>query len=92
LGCKPTIRATEAEARRVYLELLATNRTPESRMDGDTSVWVGTPEQIAETMLAYRRVGFDTFIAELAAPYDAETMESLITIVKPMVESEAVAG
>jgi alkanesulfonate monooxygenase SsuD/methylene tetrahydromethanopterin reductase-like flavin-dependent oxidoreductase (luciferase family) len=87
LGCKPTIRATEAEARRVYLDLLQTNRTPESRMEDDVSVWVGTPEQIAQTMLGYLKVGFDTFIAELPAPYDAETMELLMNVVKPMVEA-----
>jgi len=86
LGFKPTIRSTAEEAERVYLETLALNRTPVSRMEGDVSVWTGTPEQIAETMLAYRKVGFDTFIAELPAPYDAETMESLINVVKPMVE------
>ncbi len=86
LGCKPTIRATEAEARRVYLDLLEANRTPPSRMEGDVSVWVGTPEQIAETMRGYRKVGFDTFIAELPAPYDAETMELLAKVVKPMVQ------
>jgi len=87
LGFKPTIRPTQAEAERVFLDLLAANRTPTSRMEGDVSVWTGTPEQIAETMLGYRKVGFDTFIAELAAPYDAETMETLINVVKPMVES-----
>ena len=87
LGFKPTIRSTQAEAERVFLDLLAANRTPTSRMEGDVSVWTGTPEQIAETMIGYRKVGFDTFIAELAAPYDAETMETLINVVKPMVES-----
>ena len=87
LGFKPTIRATAAEAERAYRDMLAVNRTPESRMEGDVSVWIGTPEQIAETMLRYRKVGFHTFIAELAAPYDAETMESLMTVVKPMVEA-----
>jgi alkanesulfonate monooxygenase SsuD/methylene tetrahydromethanopterin reductase-like flavin-dependent oxidoreductase (luciferase family) len=87
LGFKPTIRSTAAEAERVYLDALAFNKTPVSRMEGDVSVWTGTPEQVAETMLAYRKVGFDTFIAELPAPYDAETMESLINVVKPMVES-----
>jgi len=75
-----------------YLDILAANRTPTSRMEGDVSVWTGTPEQIAETMLAYREVGFHTFIAELAAPYDAETMESLIGVVKPMVERESVSA
>ena len=86
LGFKPTIRSTPEEAERVFLEALALNRTPVSRMEGDVSVWTGTPEQISETMLSYRKVGFDTFIAELPAPYDAETMDSLMNVVKPMVE------
>ena len=85
LGCKITIRATEAEAKRAEQAWLAHNRTPAERMEGDVSVWTGTPEQIAETMLAYRRVGFDTFIVELPAPYDDETMTSLATVVRPMV-------
>ena len=85
LGFKPTIRSTKAEAERVFLDLLAANRTPTSRMEGDVSVWTGTPEQIAETMLGYRKVGFDTFIVELPAPYDDETMTSLATVVRPMV-------
>jgi hypothetical protein len=41
-------------------------------------------------MLSYRRVGFDTFIAEVAAPYDIETMERLINEVRPMVEAAGV--
>ena len=86
LGFKPTIRSTTAEAQRAWLDILAANRTPTSRMEGDVSVWTGTPEDIARTMVSYRKVGFDTFIAELAAPYDAETMETLINVVKPMVE------
>jgi len=91
LGCKPVIRSTADEAQRAYLDLLERNRTPVSRMDGDVSVWVGTPEHIARTILDYRRVGFHTFIAELAAPYDAETMETLIEVVKPMVEDQTTA-
>ena len=86
LGCKVTIRRDAAEAERVYLGLLEKNTTPVSRMEGDVSVWTGTPEQIAETILSYRAVGFGTFIAELAAPYDDETMERLMTEVKPMVD------
>jgi len=85
LGCKITIRGTEAEAKRAEAAWLAHNRTPPERMDGDVSVWTGTSEQIAETMLAYRRVGFGTFIVELPAPYDDETMTSLATVVRPMV-------
>jgi alkanesulfonate monooxygenase SsuD/methylene tetrahydromethanopterin reductase-like flavin-dependent oxidoreductase (luciferase family) len=88
LGFKPVIRSTPEAAQRAYLALLEHNRTPVARMEGDVSVWVGTPEDITRTMLDYRRVGFHTFIAELAAPYDLETMESLIGVVKPMVEDQ----
>jgi alkanesulfonate monooxygenase SsuD/methylene tetrahydromethanopterin reductase-like flavin-dependent oxidoreductase (luciferase family) len=90
VGCKITIRPTEPEAQRAFLALLEHNRTPVARMDGDVSVWTGTPDQIAETMIAYRRVGFHTFIVELAAPYDAETMETLMQVVKPMVEGASI--
>ena len=89
LGCKITIRNTETEARRVERALLEHNRTPMSWIEGDDSFWPGTPEQIAEKIVGYRRVGFHTFVNELAAPYDAETIERLITEVKPMVESAA---
>jgi alkanesulfonate monooxygenase SsuD/methylene tetrahydromethanopterin reductase-like flavin-dependent oxidoreductase (luciferase family) len=85
LGCKVTIRSTESEAERVRLSLLEHNRTPLSRVEGDVSFWTGAPEQIAETILSYRKVGFHTFIVELPAPYDIETIETLITVVKPMV-------
>ncbi len=88
LGFKPVIRSTPEAAERAYLDMLEHNRTPVSRMEGDVSVWLGTPDQIAGTMLDYRRAGFHTFIAELAAPYDMETMESLIGVVKPMVEDQ----
>jgi hypothetical protein len=37
-------------------------------------------------MQARTAVGFRTFIAELAAPYDAETMERWIREVAPKVE------
>jgi len=88
LGCKVTIRSTEAEAKRAEAAWLEHNRTPASRMDGDVSVWTGTPDQIAETMRSYRRVGFHTFIVELPAPYDEETVEALATVVRPMVEAD----
>ena len=91
LGCKVTIRSTEAEAERVRLGILERNRTPLSRVDGDTSFWTGTPEQIAETMIDYVRIGFETFIVELPAPFDDETMESLVNVVRPMVDSAVTA-
>jgi alkanesulfonate monooxygenase SsuD/methylene tetrahydromethanopterin reductase-like flavin-dependent oxidoreductase (luciferase family) len=90
VGCKITIRSNVAEAERVRRSLLEHNKTPMSRVDGDVSFWTGTPEQIAETMIGYRKVGFHTFICELPAPYDEETMETLVNVVKPMVEAAPV--
>lgn len=85
-GCKPVIRDTAAEARRVWEAQMANNRTPMAEVEDDPTFWVGTSEQLAETMVRLTQLGFGTFIAELAAPYDIETMERLIGEVKPMAE------
>ncbi|MEO5986818.1 MAG: LLM class flavin-dependent oxidoreductase [Candidatus Limnocylindria bacterium] len=87
VGCKPIIRDTDAEARRVWEAQMAHNRTPMDDVIDDNTFWVGTPEQIAETMIACRDIGFETFLAELAAPYDTETLERWIGEVKPMVDA-----
>jgi alkanesulfonate monooxygenase SsuD/methylene tetrahydromethanopterin reductase-like flavin-dependent oxidoreductase (luciferase family) len=86
VGCKVTIRSTLAEARAVVDRALDHNRTPRSHQATDPTFWTGTADMIAERMLAYLRVGFGTFIVELPAPYDQETMETLIAVVRPMVE------
>ncbi len=86
VGCKPIIRDTETAARRAWETTMELNRTPMSDVADDDTFWVGTPEQIAETMVACRDTGFATFLAEIAAPYDAETLERWIGEVKPMVE------
>jgi alkanesulfonate monooxygenase SsuD/methylene tetrahydromethanopterin reductase-like flavin-dependent oxidoreductase (luciferase family) len=85
-GCKPIIRSTEADARRLWEAQMAHNRTPMSDVEHDDTFWVGTPEQVAEQMIARRELGFDTFLAELAAPFDDETLERWIGEVKPMVD------
>jgi alkanesulfonate monooxygenase SsuD/methylene tetrahydromethanopterin reductase-like flavin-dependent oxidoreductase (luciferase family) len=85
-GCKPIIRDTEAEARRVWEAQMAHNRTPMSDVENDPTFWVGTPDQIAEAMIERSELGFHTFIAELAAPFDDETIERWIGEVKPMVD------
>ena len=87
-SCKPVIRSTEAAARRAWEAQMAHNRTPMSEVEDDETFWAGTPEQIAELMIARRQIGFDTFIAEMAAPYDEETLERWIGEVKPMVDAE----
>jgi alkanesulfonate monooxygenase SsuD/methylene tetrahydromethanopterin reductase-like flavin-dependent oxidoreductase (luciferase family) len=86
VGCKPIIRSTEAEARRVWESQMAHNRTPMSNVEDDDTFWVGTPEQVAQEMIDRKALGFGTYIAELAAPYDDETIERWIGEVKPMVD------
>jgi alkanesulfonate monooxygenase SsuD/methylene tetrahydromethanopterin reductase-like flavin-dependent oxidoreductase (luciferase family) len=87
VGCKPLIRDTEAGARRVWEAQMALNRTPMAEVLDDDTFWIGTPEHIAGRMRACRDIGFDTFIAEMAAPYDKETLERWIGEVKPMLEA-----
>ncbi len=79
-----TIRDTEDEARRAWARLLERNRTPYWE---DASVWLGSPERVAERMLAYRDLGTTGFYNEMPAPYDAETIERLIGDVRPLVEA-----
>ncbi len=88
VGCKITIRPTEAEARKALAGILARNGLSPGDVADDETFWTGTPEQLAERMQAYRDVGFHSFIVELPAPYDAETLERLMQQVKPMLEGE----
>ena len=86
-GCKPIIRDTEAEARRLWEAQMAHNHTPMSDVENDDTFWVGTPEQVAAQMIERRDLGFTTFLAEMAAPFDDETLERWIGEVKPMVDA-----
>lgn len=85
-GCKPIIRDTEAEARRVWEAQMAHNRTPMADVENDDTFWVGTPEQVAQQMIDRKALGFGTFIGELAAPFDDETIQRWMGEVKPMVD------
>jgi alkanesulfonate monooxygenase SsuD/methylene tetrahydromethanopterin reductase-like flavin-dependent oxidoreductase (luciferase family) len=86
-GLKPMIRDTPEEARRVWETAMAHNRIPMGQAEQDDSYWVGTPEQIARMMVERRALGFNTFIAEVPAPFDDETLERWIGEVKPIVDS-----
>ena len=86
-GCKPIIRSTEAEARALWESQMAHNRTPMTNVENDDTFWVGTPEQVAEKMIERKALGFHTFIGELAAPFDDETIDRWISEVKPMVDA-----
>jgi alkanesulfonate monooxygenase SsuD/methylene tetrahydromethanopterin reductase-like flavin-dependent oxidoreductase (luciferase family) len=87
VGAKIVIRDTASEAGRVLEELMEHNQTPMGNIADDETFWIGTADQIAEKMLAYRQVGFHTFLVEMPAPYDRETMNALIEVVKPVVAS-----
>lgn len=72
------IRDDPAEAERVANETFARN--------GNAEPWrnqlVGTAEQVVETLRPYLGIGFRHFIVGFPSPYDAESMERLITEVK----------
>jgi alkanesulfonate monooxygenase SsuD/methylene tetrahydromethanopterin reductase-like flavin-dependent oxidoreductase (luciferase family) len=82
---KIVLRKSESEAQEVLTALMEHNRTPMSGIADDETFWVGTPDSLIERLLAYREIGFHTFIAEIPAPYDRETMETIIEVVKPAV-------
>jgi alkanesulfonate monooxygenase SsuD/methylene tetrahydromethanopterin reductase-like flavin-dependent oxidoreductase (luciferase family) len=87
-GCKPIIRNTLEEAQRVWEAQMAQNRTPMADVLDDDTFWVGTPELIAERMAERKAIGFHTFLAEMPAPYDEETLERWIGEVRPMVDPD----
>ena len=74
------IRDDLAEARRVFEATFAHN--------GGAEPWrnqpVGTVEQVAEKLRPFVGIGFRHMIAGFPSPYDAESMERLVTEVKPM--------
>ena len=85
-GCKPIIRSSAEDADALWRAQMAHNRTPMADVIDDDTFWVGPPDLIAERMAERKALGFNTFLAELAAPYDEETLDRWINEVLPMVE------
>ena len=85
-GCKPIIRSSAEDADALWRAQMAHNRTPMADVIDDDTFWVGPPDLIAERMAERKALGFHTFLAELAAPYDEETLDRWINEVLPMVE------
>jgi alkanesulfonate monooxygenase SsuD/methylene tetrahydromethanopterin reductase-like flavin-dependent oxidoreductase (luciferase family) len=73
------IRDDPAEADRVFEAMFARN--------GNAKPWkdqmVGTAEQVADRLRPFIDIGFRHAIFGFPAPYDAETMERLVTEVRP---------
>jgi alkanesulfonate monooxygenase SsuD/methylene tetrahydromethanopterin reductase-like flavin-dependent oxidoreductase (luciferase family) len=86
VSCKLFIRDSEGDARELLRRTMFQNRTPLSDVEDNETFWVGTPQEIADRVLAYREIGVSTFIPEIPAPYDDETLERFIGEVKPLVE------
>lgn len=85
-GCKPIIRSRAEDAQALWEAQMAANRTPMADVLDDDTFWVGTPELVAERMAERKALGFHTFLAELPAPYDDETLDRWINEVRPMVD------
>lgn len=51
--------------------------------------FAGTPEQLAERLVPHVQLGFRHVYFEVAAPWDDETLERLVSEVRPMVEERA---
>jgi alkanesulfonate monooxygenase SsuD/methylene tetrahydromethanopterin reductase-like flavin-dependent oxidoreductase (luciferase family) len=82
------VRDSEAVARREWATWMELNRTPLEKSLEPSRPIFGTPETIAERLLEYCEVGFNTALVEMPAPYDRETIERLAKEVKPLVAKQ----
>ena len=68
------IRDRAADAATAFDALLAHNGVEGGPAAMGIPVLLGPPDEIAAALLPYRRLGFETVIVRLPAPYDAETL------------------
>jgi alkanesulfonate monooxygenase SsuD/methylene tetrahydromethanopterin reductase-like flavin-dependent oxidoreductase (luciferase family) len=78
------IRDDPAEAQRVADEVFARN----GRAEPWKSQLVGTVEQVADKLRPFPAIGYRHFIVGFPSPYDAESMERLMSEVKPLVAAD----
>lgn len=82
------IRDDPAEARRVFDATFAGN--------GGAAPWktelVGPPDLVAERLRPYLDIGFRHWIVGFPSPYDAETMERMVTEVRPLLGAAPAAA
>jgi alkanesulfonate monooxygenase SsuD/methylene tetrahydromethanopterin reductase-like flavin-dependent oxidoreductase (luciferase family) len=84
-GCWIVIRDSRAAAERVWASQMAHNLADLGEDDAYRHFF-GPPEFVAEKLQEHVAAGFGTTVVEMAAPYDAETIERLIGEVKPLVD------
>ena len=83
---KPVIRDSVADAEKAMRAQMVANRTPLSEVEDDITFVNGPSELVAEYLIARKEIGFTEAIAEMAAPYDEETLQRFIGEVKPLVD------
>ncbi len=83
LGCKFIIRSSADEAGAVADALIAVHKWPPSIRQ---VVWAGTPQQVADWLTPFVEAGAGSFSPQIGWPYDHETIERLVSEVKPLVD------
>lgn len=84
VGGRLVLRRTEAEARRFFEAQVQLHGWDESMT---SFTWAGTPAQVTEWILSYRKAGLDAFSPSVAAPLDLESIERLAGEVRPAVDA-----
>ena len=79
---QPIIRDTEEEARAVATEISAHHA-----IDPPFLHMAGTAEMLVEQLVPYLALGYRHLIFQFLAPFDHETMDRMISEVKPQLES-----
>ena len=93
VGCKITIRSTEAEAERVRRAMLEHNRTSLASRRGRRDLLDRDARADRRDDASPTGASASTRSSSSSpAPYDDETMETLVRVVKPMVESVPLPG
>ncbi len=82
----PMIRDTTAEAR-AAVTAIAADRGTAPPDPASAYHWVGSVEELADRILAYKALGFTTVTCSFSPPYDEETMTRLVREVKPIVDA-----
>jgi len=80
------VRDTEKEARLFFRTQVEANRLDASSFE-QTDIHITTQDQIIELMIAWKELGFGTFILEVASPFDDETAERFATEIRRQVDS-----
>lgn len=80
------VRDTEQEARSFFQTQIEANRLDASSFE-QPDIHIKTQDQITELMVAWKELGFGTFILEVASPFDDETAERFATEIRPQVDS-----